>query len=87
MMNYFEVRIDQEKCIGCMSCVAVCPEVFDIDENKQKAIIKEKYRKSSQELTIGIVPSSILDCIKDAVETCPVSVITMIELKEEQDLE
>lgn len=30
------VKIDKNKCIGCGSCVAVCPEGFEIVEGKAK---------------------------------------------------
>ncbi|RLE88640.1 MAG: ferredoxin [Thermoprotei archaeon] len=83
MVDYYKVKIDWKKCIGCMSCVAVCPEVFDIDENEQRAIIKERYRRTLQDFTTGMVPSSIMECIKDAVEICPTSAITMVGSKEE----
>jgi len=31
------VKIDQEECIGCGSCHDLCPEVFALDEEIEKA--------------------------------------------------
>ena len=31
------VNIDQEECIGCGSCHDICPDVFDLDEEIEKA--------------------------------------------------
>lgn len=58
-----KVRIDKEECIGCESCVALCPEVFafDSDENKAYVITPEGGDQK---------------CIDEAVATCPVSCIT-----------
>jgi ferredoxin len=37
------VNIDLEECIGCGSCHDICPEVFDLDEEIEKArVIKPK---------------------------------------------
>ena len=35
-----KINIDKEKCIGCGSCTAVCPDVFELDDNG-KAYLKE----------------------------------------------
>jgi len=31
------VKVDEEKCIGCGSCEAICPEGFEIVDGKSKA--------------------------------------------------
>ncbi len=37
-----KVVLDQEECIGCETCVELCPEVFAFDEEAEKArVIKE----------------------------------------------
>jgi len=62
-----KVTIDQEKCISCGSCSAVCSDVFELDENS-KACFKEG--NSPTELEIDDP-----GCIDEAVEICPVQVI------------
>lgn len=32
-----KITIDQEKCIGCGTCEAMCPEVFRLNQDKYKA--------------------------------------------------
>ena len=34
-----KVNIDQEECIGCGSCHDICPEVFGLDEDIEKAYV------------------------------------------------
>jgi ferredoxin len=57
-----KVTIETDECIGCESCVELCPEVFEFDEEDEKAVV--------------ILPEGgPEDCIEEAVETCPVECI------------
>lgn len=31
-------KVDQEKCTGCGTCVALCPDVFEIDEDGKSKV-------------------------------------------------
>jgi len=56
------VYIDEEECIGCGSCVEICPEVFAMNEGTEKAeVIKPEGGPE--------------DLIQEAMDTCPVSCI------------
>lgn len=57
------IIIDQEKCIGCGSCTAVCPKVFEMDENN-KVRLKDNNLEAAKK-----------DCVKEAVEICAVQAI------------
>lgn len=57
------VEVDEDECIGCGSCVAVCPEVFEIDG---KSHVKDP-------------EGAELDKIKEAEQICPVDAITVEE--------
>ena len=35
-----KVYIDEEECIGCGSCVEICPEVFQMKEEEKAEVIK-----------------------------------------------
>jgi ferredoxin len=56
------VYLDEEECIGCGSCVEICPEVFQMKEIEEKAqVIKPE--------------GGPADLIQEAMDTCPVSCI------------
>ena len=53
------IEVNKETCIGCGSCVAICPSNFQIGaDGKSEAISQENN-----------------PCIKDAADTCPVQAI------------
>lgn len=57
------VTIDADECVGCGSCVEVCPEVFSMDDNDEKAIV--------------IKPEGgPADQIQEAIDNCPVDCIS-----------
>ena len=57
-----KVMIDTDECVGCESCVEICPEVFEFDEAIAKAVV--------------ILPEGgPKDCIEEAMEACPVECI------------
>lgn len=62
-MPKFVVKVDQQKCIGCGSCVAVCPDNFELkDDGKSYCIHAE---------------IDDLGCSQVAAESCPVQAITV----------
>ena len=61
-----EVRIDQEECIGCETCVELCPDFFIFDSVQNKAYVSTP-EGGDQE------------CIEEAIASCPVSCITVEE--------
>jgi len=69
-----KVLINRENCIGCGVCEALCPEVFEIDEDGFSKI-KEPYRKGGPER--GEVGEHLKGCVEEASSSCPVSVITV----------
>jgi len=55
------VKIDEEACIGCGLCEAICGDVFELNK-EGKAVIKKNTKKDSS-------------CIKEAIDSCPVNCI------------
>jgi ferredoxin len=58
--------IDYDECIGCGSCVELCPEVFELNEADMKAYVKGEDRCDT------------CDC-EDAVNICPTEAISFSE--------
>jgi len=56
------VYIDQDECIGCESCVGICPEVFAMDESSNKARVTNP-------------DGAPEDKIQEAMDTCPAQCI------------
>lgn len=60
------VYIDTPECVGCESCVELCPEVFEFDEENEKAVV--------------ILPEGgDEECIDEAIVTCPAECIHWAE--------
>lgn len=55
-----KITVNQNKCIGCGACVAICPKSFEMKDGKARVI-----KSSVEELT----------CEKDAVSGCAVDAI------------
>ena len=57
-----KVVIDDDECVGCESCVELCPEIFGLNEDTEKAVVLKP--EGGDE-----------DCIEEAIESCPVECI------------
>lgn len=57
------VKIDQEKCIGCGSCVMNCPDLFEIGRDTKAKVKDNGSRMSCSEL-------------EEAIDMCPVEAIS-----------
>lgn len=55
--------VNEELCIGCGTCEALCPNVFKVEEGKSKVVADECGECNCQE----------------AAESCPVNAITVEE--------
>lgn len=58
-----KINVDQTKCIGCGSCVATCPECFEMDG------VFSKVKDESSECR---------NCdVKEVAEACPAEAISV----------
>jgi ferredoxin len=60
-----KVTVNQKTCIGCESCTALCPNVFEMRNGKSQPKMKE-------------VKGEDESCAKNAVQTCPVGAIKVV---------
>ncbi len=58
-----KVKIDQDECIGCETCVEICPSVFAFDDAIGKAKVIEDADTGE-------------DCVEEAIGACPVDCIS-----------
>jgi len=61
-----KIKIDKEKCIGCGSCVAICPDCFELGDDT-KAVLKDGGKSCDE------------SCAKESVDICPVDAIEVEE--------
>lgn len=61
---------EHQKCIGCGSCVALCPKYWQIGDDGKAKLIGAKLNESNFELEVEKT-----DCNQEAAETCPVQCI------------
>ncbi len=60
----YEVKIDDEKCVGCGDCVDICPEeVFELQD----------------EQTVPVMAEECVGC-ESCVEVCEEEAITVTEI-------
>ena len=57
------LKVNKDLCIGCGACQAVCPEVFEIEDDGLAAVIVEE------------IPEDLKDDSLDAKEGCPTNAI------------
>lgn len=60
-----KILIDQEKCLGCGSCTAICPDLFELGDDN-KAHSKESKSEDKKDN---------INCLQEAIDICPVEAI------------
>lgn len=58
-----KLKVDKDICIGCGACQAICPDVFEIDDDGLAGEI------------VNEIPEEVMDDAVDAKEGCPVDAI------------
>ncbi|MBT8508330.1 ferredoxin [Methanomicrobiaceae archaeon CYW5] len=71
-----KVSIDREECTGCSQCWEDCPEVFEEGPDDNLSRIVKKYR-TDDDGAEGDIPDDLVECARDAADSCPVEVITV----------
>ena len=60
-----KVKVDEDVCIGSMSCETTCPEVFKVIGGISR-------------VQVDVVPKDAEGRCREAVENCPVSAIKIV---------
>jgi len=58
-----KVKVNKDACISCGACIAICEEVFEMNEEGISTVKKEE------------IPKNLEDQVKDAIESCPTGAI------------
>lgn len=66
-----KTHIDQEKCTVCASCVAVCPEVFEMKEDGSVGV-KDEFKGKD-------IPEELHDKVREAKNMCPTGAVVVEE--------
>jgi len=61
-----KVEVNKEACIGCGACAAICPDVFEMDDEGLSSVKSED------------VSDSLKDDVIEAIEACPTSAIVEV---------
>ena len=70
-----KIKQEREKCIGCGTCVAVCPDFWSMgDDGKSNLKGAQDNGQGSFELEIAEA-----GCNKEAASACPVQIIKIEE--------
>lgn len=67
-----KVSIDKTKCAVCGSCVAICPEVFEMRDDGV-VDVKKEYQN------VDITDSELVDKVRQAAMACPATAIVIEE--------
>lgn len=67
---------EREKCIGCGSCVAVCPKYWELAEDGKSKLLGSKPVPKSKNYEIEIKE---IGCNQEAADVCPVQCIRIIK--------
>lgn len=55
------IHIDEEACIGCGLCSAICPHNFILGDDAKAKVVSEE----------------LVDCTREAVDNCPTAAIKL----------
>ena len=67
---------EKEKCIGCGSCVALCPKYWEMAEDGKVQLLNSMLNEKSKNFELEIKKA---ECNQGAVDSCPVQCISIIE--------
>jgi ferredoxin len=69
-----KVTIVREECISCETCWTACPEFFEQNATDSWSQVTAKYQIGGDPAQ-GEAPADLLDKVKEAADSCPVTII------------
>lgn len=70
------VKVDRKLCIGCGVAPALCPDVFYLEDGKNR--VKPEFSiETSEDISVGEVKEELRGCVETATNSCPVNAITL----------
>jgi ferredoxin len=79
----YKVIVDRQTCIACGVAPSLCPEVFVLGEDTGRNRVTQKYAtETTEDISAGVIPEELYECVKQAADACPVGAIKIEELKE-----
>lgn len=69
-----KIHIDRDNCTSCGTCWEACPAFFEETPDDAFSQVREEVRLDG-DIARGLVPEDLVDCVRDAVDLCPVSII------------
>ncbi|MEK7075264.1 MAG: ferredoxin [Patescibacteria group bacterium] len=75
------LMVDRELCIGAASCVALYPEVFQLDDDNKAVILKKDGIRDSGKTDVDMLEVSAVDddTLMLAAQSCPTLAIYLYE--------
>ncbi len=77
MAKQAKVSVDQGTCIGCGTCSALTPEIFEANDEGIASVTSDAQEKMKQD-------PSLIDSAQDTAVACPVEAIK-VEVEESED--
>jgi ferredoxin len=77
-MATIKVTIDRVQCIGCGIAPNLCPQVFVLgDDNGMTRVVDAYSAELTADISVGLIPEELRDCVEQAAATCPAQAITL----------
>ncbi len=78
---YKYIQVDRDLCIGAASCIAVYPEIFELDEESKAIMLKKDGNHTSDKTTIDLLSCANVDDDKLllAAQSCPTAAIFLYD--------
>jgi len=54
------LKIDKDKCIGCGTCVALAPDIFEMDEENKAVVKTTEFDEENANMAIDSCPTQAI---------------------------